>query len=210
MNFLDKSGLTRFWNKIKTEISKKATLSGYIKSTSASRQAIVVSDTLNIAIGKLEKRIEIDESSYTRAYSAYQSFGNANTEITTAQFITMLTNLGAFNQPAWCARGSWSYARNQVIKDTGIGKICLAGCTVEVIGNANNYTIRIVTPTTSSGGGERKRIYYYIYNGTSYSPAWFKIARADELDAIVTRVTKVEKELSGVSSSVTALESAAR
>lgn len=116
----------------------------------------------------------INSTGFARAYSAGYSFGGSQVAITTAEFITLLSSLGAFNQPYWVARGSWSYASNKYISDTGIGNIHLAGCTVEVIGNSSNYTIRIHTPTTSASGVINTE-YVYVNNGSSYSPAWRKI-----------------------------------
>ena len=116
-------------------------------------------------------------SSFTRVHSGSVNFGGNNNEITTAEFKTLLTTMGAFKQPHWIARGSWSYATNQIITDSGFGKIHLAGCVVEVIGTSSAYTIRISTPTTSSGGSSSTLNceFMYVDNGTSYSPRWSKI-----------------------------------
>lgn len=116
-------------------------------------------------------------SSFTRVHSGSVSFGGNNKEITTAEFKTLLTTMGAFKQPHWIARGSWSYATNQIITDSGFGKIHLAGCVVEVIGTSSAYTIRISTPTTASGGSSSTLNceFMYVDNGTSYSPRWSKI-----------------------------------
>ena len=116
-------------------------------------------------------------SSFTRVHSGSVNFGGNNKEITTAEFKTLLTTMGAFKQPHWIARGSWSYATNQIITDSGFGKIHLAGCVVEVIGTSSAYTIRISTPTTSSGGSSSTLNceFMYVDNGTSYSPRWSKI-----------------------------------
>ncbi|MDU7537778.1 MAG: hypothetical protein E7K67_12380, partial [Peptostreptococcaceae bacterium] len=54
-------------------------------------------------------------SSFTRVHSGSVNFGGNNKEITTAEFKTLLTTMGAFKQPHWIARGSWSYATNQII-----------------------------------------------------------------------------------------------
>ncbi|EIM8805291.1 hypothetical protein LN684_004400, partial [Salmonella enterica] len=65
---------------------------------------------------------------------------------TTAEFITWLESQGAFNHPYWMCKGSWAYASNKVITDTGCGSICLAGAVVEVMGgslrddNTRNHT----------------------------------------------------------------------
>lgn len=109
------------------------------------------------------------------------SFGGNSDSITTAQFLTHIQNLGAFSTGFGIYRGSWSYNANQLITDTGVGVIHLAGSTVEVIGNrASNCTIRVTVPTTSSNG-TTKRIYVYCNNGDDYTPGWFAVARTDEL-----------------------------
>ncbi|MFM5095035.1 tail fiber domain-containing protein [Aeromonas rivipollensis] len=101
------------------------------------------------------------------------SFGGNSNAITTAQFIELLTSLGAFSSSGyWTARGSWAYAANQVITDTGLGHICLAGAVVEVIGPVTSYTIRITTPTTTSGGGLAEAEFIYVNNGSAYAPGW--------------------------------------
>ena len=101
-------------------------------------------------------------------------FGGNQNAITTAQFITLITNAGAFNQFYWISRGTWDYAGNQYINDTGCGNIHLAGCTVECIGSSSSYTIRVHTPTTSSSGvtyGD----FIYVNNGKDYSPGWRRL-----------------------------------
>ncbi|HAN6069232.1 TPA: phage tail protein, partial [Escherichia coli] len=69
-----------------------------------------------------------------RAYSAWLDIGGDSQVWTTAQFISWLESQGAFNHPYWMCKGSWAYANNKVITDTGCGNICLAGAVVEVIG----------------------------------------------------------------------------
>jgi hypothetical protein len=113
----------------------------------------------------------IDSTGFGRAYSAGYGFHGSNSAISTATFISILNSQGAFNQPYWVARGSWCYACNGYITDTGVGTIHLAGCTVEVIGDATNFTIRIHTPTTSSSG-VINREFIYVQNSSGYSPGW--------------------------------------
>lgn len=100
------------------------------------------------------------------------SFGGAQTGITTAQFIELLKSYGAFDSFYWISRGTWSYAGNQYITDTGCGVIHLAGCTVEKIGTVGAYTIRIITPTTAGLSSALKSEFVYINNGDTYSPGW--------------------------------------
>ncbi|STO18079.1 tail fiber protein (gph) [Escherichia coli] len=85
-----------------------------------------------------------------RAYSAWLNIGGDSQVWTTAQFISWLESQGAFNHPYWMCKGSWAYANNKVITDTGCGNICLAGAVVEVIGSRGAMTIRVTTPSTSS------------------------------------------------------------
>ncbi|EMQ4384393.1 phage tail protein, partial [Escherichia coli] len=91
---------------------------------------------------------------------------------TTTQFIEWLDSRGAFNHPYWMCKGSWSYANNKIITDTGCGDIHLAGCVVEVMGTKSAITIRVTTPTTSSGGGTTSAQFTYINHGDGYSPGW--------------------------------------
>ena len=114
-----------------------------------------------------------NEMGVPKSQGNYKFGGNQNA-ISTAQFITLITNAGAFNQFYWISRGTWDYAGNQYINDTGCGNIHLAGCTVECIGSSSSYTIRVHTPTTSSSGvtyGD----FIYVNNGKDYSPGWRRL-----------------------------------
>ncbi|MDM4842510.1 tail fiber protein [Escherichia coli] len=107
-----------------------------------------------------------------RAYSAWLNIGGDSQVWTTAQFISWLESQGAFNHPYWMCKGSWAYANNKVITDTGCGNICLAGAVVEVIGTRGAMTIRVTTPSTSSGGGITNAQFTYIDHGDAYAPGW--------------------------------------
>ncbi|MBN6376791.1 tail fiber protein [Escherichia coli] len=107
-----------------------------------------------------------------RAYSAWLDIGGDSQVWTTAQFISWLESQGAFNHPYWMCKGSWAYANNKVITDTGCGNICLAGAVVEVIGIRGAMTIRVTTPSTSSGGGITNAQFTYINHGDAYAPGW--------------------------------------
>ncbi|WP_097729510.1 phage tail protein [Escherichia coli] len=107
-----------------------------------------------------------------RAYSAWLNIGGDSQVWTTAQFISWLESQGAFNHPYWMCKGSWAYANNKVITDTGCGNICLAGAVVEVIGTRSAMTIRVTTPSTSSGGGITNAQFTYINHGDAYAPGW--------------------------------------
>lgn len=100
------------------------------------------------------------------------SIGGDSNNWTTAQFIEWLESQGAFNYPYWMCKGSWLYAANKIITDTGCGNIQLAGAVIEVMGIKSAMTIRITTPTTSTGGGTTNAQFTYINHGTDYSPGW--------------------------------------
>ena len=153
----------------------QTTISGNAGSATklATARNITVGSTAKSFNGTANISFSHNEIGTTKAVTN-TAFGSAQTAMTTAQFIELLTDLGAFNQPHWISRGSWSYASNKYISDTGYGNVHLAGAVVEVIGNASNYTIRIDTPTTSSSGGHNLNL-EYVYNGSSYSPGWRKI-----------------------------------
>ncbi|ECC1694302.1 phage tail protein [Salmonella enterica subsp. salamae] len=107
---------------------------------------------------------------------------------TTAEFITWLESQGAFNHRYWICRGSWSYADNKTITDTGCGNICLAGAVVEVMGFRGAMTIRVTTSTTTSGGGVASAQFTYINNGDGYAPGWRRelIRTGDEMTGNLT------------------------
>ncbi|EFY4858223.1 shikimate transporter [Salmonella enterica] len=107
-----------------------------------------------------------------RAFDGAVTIGGDDNPWTTAEFISWLESCGAFNHPYWMCRGSWSYADNKTITDTGCGNICLAGAVVEVMGFRGAMTIRVTTPTTTSGGGVASAQFTYIDNGEGYSPGW--------------------------------------
>ncbi|WP_435431475.1 tail fiber domain-containing protein [Shigella sonnei] len=105
-----------------------------------------------------------------QAFSASYSTGAGNW--TTAEFIAWLKERGAFEVPYWMMKGSWSYADNKIITDTGVGNICLAGAVIEVLGTEGAMTIRVTTPTTTTGGGIACAQFTYINHGSEYAPAW--------------------------------------
>ncbi|EDS5930420.1 hypothetical protein MSB30_004082 [Salmonella enterica] len=105
-----------------------------------------------------------------RAFSGSISIGENSNPWTTAEFIAWLESQGAFNHPYWMCKGSWSYASNRVITDTGCGDIQLAGSVVEVMGRRGAMTIRVTTAT--AGHGTLNAQFTYINNGDGYSPGW--------------------------------------
>ncbi|MVW27104.1 tail fiber protein [Escherichia coli] len=136
------------------------------------------------AYDNAEKRLQKDQNgadipgkdTFTKNIGACRAYSGAlSTEAgnwTTAQFIEWLDSRGAFNHPYWMCKGSWSYANNKIITDTGCGDIHLAGCVVEVMGTKSAITIRVTTPTTSSGGGTTSAQFTYINHGADYAPGW--------------------------------------
>jgi hypothetical protein len=136
------------------------------------------------AYDNAEKRLQKDQNgadipgkdTFTKNIGACRAYSGAlSTEAgnwTTAQFIEWLDSRGAFNHPYWMCKGSWSYANNKIITDTGCGNIHLAGAVIEVMGIKSAMTIRITTPTTSSGGGTTSAQFTYINHGDNYAPGW--------------------------------------
>ncbi|EHK8175635.1 phage tail protein [Salmonella enterica subsp. enterica serovar Stanley] len=141
-----------------------------------------VKAAMDNANGRLEKNSNggdiPDKKQFARNIGAAVAFsggiaigGDAN-PWTTAEFIVWLESQGAFNHPYWMCKGSWSYAENKVITDTGCGNICLAGAVVEVMGTGSAITLRVTTPTTTSGGGVPSAQFTYINHGDGYAPGW--------------------------------------
>ncbi|EIT3425847.1 hypothetical protein L1268_004504 [Salmonella enterica] len=139
-------------------------------------------ETINLAAGALQKDqngADIpDKGLFAQNIGAALAFsggihiGGDSNPWTTAEFIAWLESQGVFNHRYWMCRGSWSYADNKTITDTGCGNICLAGAVVEVMGFRGATTIRVTTPTTTSGGGIASAQFTYINNGGDYSPGW--------------------------------------
>lgn len=119
-----------------------------------------------------DKDLFVRQIGAARAFDGAVTIGGDANPWTTAEFIVWLESCGAFNHPYWVCRGSWSYALNKVITDTGCGNICLAGAVIEVMGVRGAMTIRVTTPTTTSGGGIASAQFTYINNGDGYSPGW--------------------------------------
>ncbi|HBE7585916.1 TPA: phage tail protein [Escherichia coli] len=153
-------------------------------TNSDSETLAATSKAVKSAYDNAEKRLQKDQNgadipgkdTFTKNIGACRAYSGAlSTEAgnwTTAQFIEWLDSRGAFNHPYWMCKGSWSYANNKIITDTGCGDINLAGCVVEVMGTKSAITIRVTTPTTSSGGGTTSAQFTYINHGDGYSPGW--------------------------------------
>lgn len=152
------------------------------KDVPALLQYLGLGETINLAAGALQKDqngADIpDKGLFAQNIGAALAFsggihiGGDSNPWTTAEFVAWLESQGAFNHRYWMCRGSWSYADNKTITDTGCGNICLAGAVVEVMGFRGAMTIRVTTPTTTSGGGVASAQFTYIDNGGDYSPGW--------------------------------------
>ncbi|EDQ4607544.1 shikimate transporter [Salmonella enterica] len=139
-------------------------------------------ETINRAAGAMQKDqngadipdidLFVRNIGAARAFNGGINIGGDSGNWTTAEFITWLESQGAFNHPYWMCKGSWAYASNKVITDTGCGSICLAGAVVEVMGTGGAITIRVTTPTTTSGGGVPSAQFIYINHGDEYAPGW--------------------------------------
>ena len=115
--------------------------------------------------------------------------GSARANITTAQFIETLTSLGAFSRRYWSVKCSWSYANNDIITDTGLGNIQLAGAVIEVISNsASEYTIRVTTSPTSTDGAATNAVFIYRNHGSTYAPNWKRLANTSDNVASATKL----------------------
>lgn len=113
-----------------------------------------------------------------RAYSASIATGTQG-NWTTADFIAWLEAQGAFSNPYWMCKGSWSYANNKIITDTGCGNIQLAGAVIEVMGSRDVMTIRVSTARTgTASGAELGAQFIYINHGSGYAPGWTRFIKA--------------------------------
>ncbi|EEH4836691.1 hypothetical protein E3K48_11685 [Salmonella enterica] len=138
-------------------------------------------ETINRAADSLQKSQNggdiPDKDLFVRNIGAARAFNGGihiggGGEWWTPDLINWLESQGAFNHPYWMCKGSWSYADNKTITDTGCGNICLAGAVVEVLGPRGSITIRVTTPTTTSGGGVPSAQFTYINHGDGYAPGW--------------------------------------
>ncbi|WP_232481240.1 phage tail protein [Citrobacter freundii] len=142
-------------------------------------QNIGLQDTVNKAAGSLQKEqngADVPQPDWfvrnigaARAFSGTVSIGGGG-NWTTAEFIAWLESQGAFNHPYWMCKGSWVYAGNRTITDTGCGNIQLAGAVVEVMGVRDAMTIRVTTATT--GEGTLSAQFTYTNHGDGYLPGW--------------------------------------
>ncbi|MEH4452215.1 tail fiber protein [Escherichia coli] len=152
------------------------------KNIELTAEDLNLEQTVELAAGALQKNQNgadipnkdkfIQNTGACRAFSGQTDIDGSQGEWSTVAFISWLENNGAFRHPYWMCKGSWSYARNRVITDTGCGNICLAGAVIEVMGTRGAMTIRVTTPSTSSGGGITNAQFTYIDHGDAYAPGW--------------------------------------
>lgn len=151
------------------------------KKTFTTQQAFTVAQgtspftvTSNTKVDNLNADLIDGLSSLDFAHALGQrSFGTSN-DVTTAEFIELLKTAGMFRSSYNVCRGSWHYAGQVKITDTGLGIIGTAGSIIEVVGSTSAYTIRITLPSTSSGGTTNQE-YIYVNNGSDYAPGWRRI-----------------------------------
>ncbi|MEB0352896.1 phage tail protein [Citrobacter freundii] len=142
-------------------------------------QNIGLQETVNKADGALQKDqngADVPQPDWfvrnigaARAFNGGINIGEGG-EWWTPDLISWLENQGAFNHPYWMCKGSWSYANNRVITDTGCGNIQLAGAVIEVMGYRGAMTIRVTTAT--AGAGVLSTQFTYTNHGDDYSPGW--------------------------------------
>ncbi|GDI03921.1 phage side tail fiber protein [Escherichia coli] len=118
-----------------------------------------VSEAMENAEGRLSKeqngRDILDKASFVNNVGAARAYGRDISlgagEWTTSEFVAWLKENGAFDQPYWMMKASLSAVMNKVITDTGLGKINLGGCAIEVMGT---YDAAIVRVTIGEYGGD--------------------------------------------------------
>ncbi len=110
-----------------------------------------VSEAMENAEGRLSKeqngRDIPDKAAFVRNVGAARAYGRDISlgagDWTTEAFVTWLKAKGAFDQPYWVMKTSLPASLNKVITDTGLGKINLGGCAIEVIGSLSAAIVRV-------------------------------------------------------------------
>lgn len=126
-------------------------------------------------------------SNFCRA--SFMEFGGSLKEVTTAEFVSLLKEKGAFNYRYWVSKGTWTYANNYVITDSGYGNIQLAGAVVEVFSQSETaYIIRITTSPASTSSGIINAVFVYRNHGDNYNPNWKRIANTTDNVASATKL----------------------
>lgn len=130
--------------------------------------------------GKSDKSHNHDNI-YAKIIGGSHEFGGNADKITTEQFIELLKIKGMFSHYNSYTRGTWHYANNQTISDTGCGDISLAGATIEVMRTDDErFTIRVHTATTAdSSTAKISGDFIYVNNGKQYKPGWRRLFNTD-------------------------------
>ena len=110
-----------------------------------------VSEAMENAEGRLSKeqngRDILDKASFVNNVGAARAYGRDISlgagEWTTSEFVAWLKENGAFDQPYWMMKASLPAVMNKVITDTGLGKINLGGCAIEVMGTYDAAIVRV-------------------------------------------------------------------
>ncbi|HGV6819796.1 TPA: tail fiber protein [Escherichia coli] len=110
-----------------------------------------VSEAMENAEGRLSKeqngRDILDKASFVNNVGAARAYGRDISlgagEWTTSEFVAWLRENGAFDQPYWMMKASLPAVMNKVITDTGLGKINLGGCAIEVMGTYDAAIVRV-------------------------------------------------------------------
>ncbi|MDX7987631.1 phage tail protein, partial [Xenorhabdus sp. 12] len=159
--------------------SASETLAATPKAVKAAYDLAKAAD--NNANGRLEKSKNgadvADKDAFNRNIGSGRAFGGAVTiggggTWTTEEFIGWLKSKGAFDNPYWTCKGTWAYANNRMITDTGCGSIHLAGAVVEVMGIESVMTIRVTTAPTSVNDCIPNAQFTYGNHGKDYLPSW--------------------------------------
>ena len=142
------------------------------------------STTIANNIGAVNTRIDtevlpaIDTKQNAGNYATFANNIYLSNSATTENFITELTNLGAFQDNYKAFKVAWSYAGNSNL-DVGFESVELAGCLIECWGGTYKH-VRLTRPTTGTGG---RSIYVYNDQGSSYAPGWRQIWTSDEFSS---------------------------
>jgi len=110
----------------------------------------------------------ISSNGFTRSFGT-QTFSSSTT---TAAFISELSSKGLLGYGTSTAKGSWSYAGNSDISDTGFGAFELAGTSIQTWNDGSTRTVLAIRPTTGAGGGQ---VLIYNDQGSGYAPGWRQI-----------------------------------
>lgn len=111
-----------------------------------------------------------------------KSLGTADfaASTTTVAFLTDLNNKGFLTGGFTTGKGSWNYAGNSDISDTGFGAFELAGASLGVWNDGTNRTVLAIAPNTGAAAGQ---VLIYNDQGSGYSPGWRKLYTSNDFSA---------------------------